>query len=77
MHQLSRIPFDVPVFTAAQNGSRSAESRPKVAARALGSAIMSATIQAAAGVVIAREALRGASAVRRSGDQRPPLARLR
>ena len=30
MHQLSRIAFDVPVLTAAQNGRRSAESSPKV-----------------------------------------------
>ena len=34
MHQLSRMPLDVPVFTAAQKGRRSAESSPNVAARA-------------------------------------------
>src|SRR3546814_2371231 len=61
MHQLSRIAFDVPVLTAAQNGRRSALSSPKVATRALGSASMSPTIQAAAGVVIARGSASGRS----------------
>jgi hypothetical protein len=49
MHQLSRIAFEVPVLAAAQKGRRSAESRPKVTARASASAIMSATIQVEAG----------------------------
>ena len=48
-HQLSRIAFDVPVLTAAQNGSRSALSTPKVCERADASARMSETIQAAWG----------------------------
>src|ERR1700761_5199589 len=49
MHQLSHIALEVPVFAAAQKGSLSALSTPKVTARASGSDIMSATIQAAPG----------------------------
>ncbi len=77
MLERSVLSLDVPVFAAAQNGRRSAESRPKVEARAVGSASMSPTSQAACGEVTARGLARGASTVSRSGDQRPPLARLR
>ena len=76
MHQLSRIALDVPVFTAAQKGSRSAESSPNVAALAFGSARMSPTIHAAAGEVIAR-AGPGPPGVSRNGDQRPAFASAR
>ena len=76
MHQLSRRAFDVPVLTAAQNGSASALSEPKVEVRAALSPIMSATMLAA-----------GAANTRRSGgtgpgstlsfDHSPPRAKLR
>jgi hypothetical protein len=50
MHQLSRISLLVPVFTAAWPRVTSGLSRPKLAARAAGSARMCETSQAASGL---------------------------
>jgi len=67
----------VPVFTAVQMRVASTLSAPKVCARALLSARMSPTMNAAPGGSTARPGLGAGEGWRRVAEARPPLASAR